>query len=611
MKAMTSRTPSRPTQGTLSDRRASRRRAFLVAVGLLTAATPAAADVTVSIDATQQHQRWYGFGATTLPLVFNTKDNLDPAVRAEAIKVLYRDVRLTTGNLDVRPYESPPAALYSPANDNDDPFAQSAAGFNWQQSENVKTKIVDLGTPFGLNAYYLEAAISTGFEMAWANALRTSNYQRFLDECAEHVVAGATHWRDAYGTTPELIMPFNEPESGNGELGTTDPQQLVDVVGRIGGRLAASGLAAMRMVVPNEETVSLSLAHARALLEDAKSAPFVGAIGYHPYPYGSTYASIPRILATSGAGMPDPGEVDTRGRLRDLAAVHKVMVFMTEVSHGEVEPRSYDAFRGRAIHIHDELVYADASAYFGMNAMWDTETHAEHFAGRDPGFWSAEMEGDVLKIDDAAKTVTITGMGRAIGQYARWIPRGAVRIDAKSDDALVQVVAFRTGERGVVLVAINNATAPRPMVLALSGVSLTGSITGEQTTSASSYWAPLVASPLPAAGDIRATLPPLSVTTFSLGEPSAGGDAGARADGGSAREMDAGRPSSGPNGSDPDGSATVAATGDGPVKAADVVGPGPACACTFTGTSSPAFAGFLAAVAAGLVAARRRLRPTS
>jgi hypothetical protein len=35
--------------------------------------------------------------------------------------------------------------------------------------------------------------------------------------------------------------------------------------------------------------------------------------------------------------------------------------------------------RGRAIQIHDELVYADAAAFFGMNAMWDTTSHAQHY----------------------------------------------------------------------------------------------------------------------------------------------------------------------------------------------------------------------------------------
>ena len=76
---------------------------------------------------------------------------------------------------------------------------------------------------------------------------------------------------------------------------------------------------------------------------------------------------------------------------------------MTEVSHAEVDPRSFDHLRGRAIHIHDEMVYADASAFYGMNAMWDKKTHAEHFAGRggeEPNAYLTEEDTIVLADND-------------------------------------------------------------------------------------------------------------------------------------------------------------------------------------------------------------------
>ena len=49
-------------------------------------------------------------------------------------------------------------------------------------------------------------------------------------------------------------------------------------------------------------------------------------------------------------------------------------------------------------------------------------------------------------------------MGYAIGHYARWVRRGAVRIEAESSDPLVQVTAFRDdADKRLVLVVINNA----------------------------------------------------------------------------------------------------------------------------------------------------------
>jgi hypothetical protein len=38
--------------------------------------------------------------------------------------------------------------------------------------------------------------VSTGFALSWATALRTTNYQLYLDELAEHIAAVAIHWRD-------------------------------------------------------------------------------------------------------------------------------------------------------------------------------------------------------------------------------------------------------------------------------------------------------------------------------------------------------------------------------------------------------------------------------
>jgi MYXO-CTERM domain-containing protein len=111
----------------------------------------------------------------------------------------------------------------------------------------------------------------------------------------------------------------------------------------------------------------------------------------------------------------------------------------------------------------------------------------------------------------------------------RQIARGAVRIDATSDDPLVQVTAFRDeGQGRVVLVAINNATSARTVDVSLQGMpTLLGTFTGERST-ASAAWSSF-------SGATTATgwlieLPPQSVTSIaaraSIG-PDVAGDAGA------------------------------------------------------------------------------------
>ena len=136
---------------------------------------------------------------------------------------------------------------------------------------------------------------------------------------------------------------WNEPIGGNRELGGGSMQELIDIIARVGARLRKEGFANLKFVVPADETEQLSLDEATGILADPGARPYVGAIAYHPYPYGSTYAAVPNILATSGAGKPDPVKVAVRNRLRDLGSKYGLPVFMVEVSHSEVP---FGDFRG-------------------------------------------------------------------------------------------------------------------------------------------------------------------------------------------------------------------------------------------------------------------------
>ena len=62
---------------------------------------PARANVRVEVNATAAHQVMEGFGATTVPLIYQngTDDKLPPALRTRALQAVYRDVRLTLGNV--------------------------------------------------------------------------------------------------------------------------------------------------------------------------------------------------------------------------------------------------------------------------------------------------------------------------------------------------------------------------------------------------------------------------------------------------------------------------------------------------------------------------------
>ena len=276
-------------------------RSWWLALASLLAAAPARADVRIVIDGSKPHQTMQGFGATTISLVFNATDNVPPAMRTQAIDALYDQVRLNMGNLEIEPFESPGSNVYAPANDNASPTS-FGAGWNWIQSDNMVQKVVNPGAPFGFDRYWLGPVLSSGFALSWAPALRTTNYQLYLDELAEHVAAVAIHWRDAYGHVPAYLQLFNEPLSGNVELSGGSVQEIIDLIKRCGDRLRAEGFPAMKFIVPAEETEQKSLDDARAILADPAARAYVGAIAYHPYPYGSTYAAVPKSLPRRAAG---------------------------------------------------------------------------------------------------------------------------------------------------------------------------------------------------------------------------------------------------------------------------------------------------------------------
>ena len=98
---------------------------------------------------------------------------------------------------------------------------------------------------------------------------------------------------------------------------------------------------------------------------------------------------------------------------------------MTENSHGG-PPLSYNTFRARVVQIHDEFLYANASAYFGEEAMWDLTSQRLHFKNGD---LYGDSEGNIVLINNDTGAVDITGIGYAIGHYARWVKPGAVRVE--------------------------------------------------------------------------------------------------------------------------------------------------------------------------------------
>lgn len=467
----------------------------------------------VSVNGRQPQQTIQGFGAYQKALTYGNDDFIPPDLRSKAIDALYREVRLSGGNLDGSELLESPGSFERRRNDNPDPRTINWQGFQTSGADALKGKLIDIARPLGFDDFYLGVRINTRYASPWLTSLRNQDYNAFLEEAAEQVAATKLYWQRTLGITTEYAMLFNEPLTGNRELDGGEVRDVVELVKRVGARLERDGLGKPKFVIGNEETEEASLRTASAVLGDPLARQYVGAIGYHTYPYGSAYSSIEEILKGPGSGRPNAGRIRIREQLRDLGRQHSVPVWMTEVSDpGWGDPRSFSALRARAVHIHDELTYADASVYQGMMSMWDTKSQTEHFRGDDEIY---QGDGNVVLVDLKANAVTITGIGRAIGHYARWLTPGrSVRLPVSSNDPLVLVTAFRDDARGrASFVVVNNAESTRQVNFALDGIAVGDTLIGEEST-ASASWTPLV--PVATAGkNFTLTLPPASVTSVA------------------------------------------------------------------------------------------------
>jgi hypothetical protein len=237
--------------------------------------------VTVSINADSIHQAIEGFGATTLPLVYGSQDNLG-ANRADALAKAYNEVKLTMGNISAGNIEMDSSFVFgSSTNDDNDPFNYDWSGFNFKYSKNDINYLINPSAPYGFNNFMIESKINHRWGTTWMPALRSSNYNQYLDECAEYVLAVHKYWRDSLGIVQPYAMIFNEPLTGNGELNGGSVQEVVDIIKRVGDRFRAEGFDSIMIIAPNEETLTQTLTDVTAVLADSVARKYIGAIGHY------------------------------------------------------------------------------------------------------------------------------------------------------------------------------------------------------------------------------------------------------------------------------------------------------------------------------------------
>ena len=497
----------------------------------------------VSIDNALTHQVINGWG-TELSKEYEP----DAGQIATILSYVYGDLHLNLGQAG-QLLEAPVPDFGQTQDSDPDPFVINWDGFQgWQEQDdhdnwiNAPSTIQDASGNFltARQLGYTDYMLGTSFpnirwENPWLDAIRQADPTTYRDKVARELLAYELYYQNNYGEVPPLFQFGNEEISGNHALyynGNQDTypggstQEMVDLVKTGGQRLADNGLGTVRFLVGSEETEYSSYNLASAILADPVARQYVGVIGYHEYPYGSEYSSLARVLQDSGTGHPPADGIQIRNQLRDLGRQYNVPVWLTEVSHGNVggvQGDTFDSLRGRAIQIHDDLVYADMAGFFFQGAYWDTVLQLNHFGNHLtlPQLHAEDGDAFVVLGDPTTDTWQLTMGAHALGHYSRWVNPGDVRVDAASDAPLVQVSAFRDDANGNdVFVLINNDSQDQAVTLSLANATFGGALTGEQST-AGALWTPLSGIMPDDATHVTVVLPAQSVVSLAapLGAP--------------------------------------------------------------------------------------------
>jgi hypothetical protein len=492
--------------------------------------------VSVQVDNGVSHQVINGWGTE-----FTKEYEPGPGQIATILSLVYGQLGLNLGQAG-QLLEAPVPDFTRTQDSDPDPFVINWNGFQgWQEQDqhdnwiNAPSTIQDgngnslTAKQLGFTNYFLGSSFpNIRWENPWLDAIRRTDPATYRQKVAREVLAYELYYQNNYGETPPLFQFGNEELTGNRAIyagGTQDTypggptREMVDLVQTAGQRLADNGFGPVQFLVGSEETESASLDLATAILSDPVARPYVGVIGYHEYPYGSEYSSLARVLQDSGTGRPPHDGIQVRNRLRDLGRQYGVPVWLTEVSHGNVggvQGDTFNSLRGRAIQIHDDLVYADMAGFFFQGAYWDTVLQEQHFGNRLTLAQLHQEDGDAFAVlgDPTANTWQLTTGAHALGHYSRWVLPGDVRVDAGSDDPLVQVTAFRDdADGGDAFVLINNSSQGREVTISLANGAFAGDLAGEQSTAAA-LWSPLGGITPTDPTDVTVVLPAQSVTSL-------------------------------------------------------------------------------------------------
>jgi O-glycosyl hydrolase len=364
----------------------------------------------ITLDAKARYQTMQGFGVSMRlfddPRVTNT---LDPATKratatapASAQAVILDALYTDLGLTRVR--FLPGDGGIEPVNDNADPLVAdlSKFDFSWTNGDGQ----LDLMPALALRGARTYFAATPALE-SWMTEANPQEY-------AEWLLVTLRHWRDR-GYEPPYVSLKNEPGSA-ASGGVWSATYLRDVTNILGARIKADGMKT-KIVLPDDVNAREAYARLQVILADPEARQYVGAVAYHLRDVG--------------------GELE----LKQLAEQHGIPIWMTDYSTPDFLQLSSTI---------NTLISEDGVS--AVDYTW--------------GFYGDHEPSQLVRLvsrNGAYERFVKTSQYFAVGQYARYVPPGAVRIGATSNDPSVKATAFVDNAKLIVVVTYLGGPYERPV----------------------------------------------------------------------------------------------------------------------------------------------------
>ncbi|MEM3712508.1 MAG: glycoside hydrolase [Thermoproteota archaeon] len=371
--------------------------------------------VSIRVDPSRKYQVIEGFGGSGAYFE-SLVHNLEEPLRTQVVDLLFSD-------LGVDIYRMRVWSLIEFYNDDDDPNHFNWDGFNFNtdldqvwNAQQAKSRGV---------SKFLASVWSPPW---WMKNTRKENGGGYLlpemyEEFAEWLAAYVIGYKEHHGIEIGWISIQNEPDFSTEDWETCvyTPEQLRDVVKVVGRKFRALNLTT-KILLPEVAQVSKAPDYIEVIMSDPEAAQYVDVLNFHLYDID--YFN------------PD-SEIIYLEKVAECGLKYKRPLWETEYSYLEfAKAGTLEEALAEAQHIHNTLVYGNASAYLVWTLFW--------------------IGNGLISVNPFSGDYKVNTVYYALKHYSKFITPGSRRIYSLSTDGDILTSAFLDENTNRITVVIIN-----------------------------------------------------------------------------------------------------------------------------------------------------------